>query len=769
MTYEFHNPYNFVRTPAREKALPLPFAGDHDPSRPESRENYSRYWSERYTGEIPVRLRTVTPLFITKAFYKSMRELPATALKGMLSSAYEIITNSRYRVFSENQHGRRLGYRYSANASLVPAMVTEKDGQLMLELFTGTSDINGQKGTDRLLYAAWLPTYKNARLLHNLKNGQFYTRVQLGLYKYKGRPFKFWLVEKINGIVLNKITNNAERERPGDPNTTIFKDGYAVISGKTIINKHDERFFFNNAPDKAIFLPISDEVKESYEALIKDYQEVHREVNGKIQNDAQAGTILGRHITDEAELTLRAGRFVYAMTDGKSLKAIYPVQISRELCSVSPWECLDDSLKPAKEPDDKIQRKQEALKNLSPADRLFGWISHKGSGAWKGKVRISCGVCGGKNPVIKFSTPLHLSILGGPKPAQARFYLGDEKGMPQKDHISKQNVSYIKGKKIRGRKVYLHHTLQHLKSKEEREDYWNPESNNKSIIREYSTFSAGVSEESNQNRSITGWIPKKTDFNFKIRFENLTREELGALLKLLSMDQECNFRLGFGKPLGLGSVKLSVVWDENDSIPVMTGENMRERYMKLGSNAVSELTLTKVQAQKIIQDYQKSMAEAYGEAETLQSPALSPLETELAELMSYYNEEQKKDFKNAWLKALDRGASEAPLAEIPESDTIQELLESEPDMKKKFDELYKADIKALQNFVKQDFGWSKISFIKDFIDSMKGFKEPVTYPRNSNKSGEEGFKWFVENERTNKGLPQGYSLPLMGKTLSGFN
>ena len=62
----FHNPYNFVRTPNRtEEVLEDPFAGEHDPSKPEFRENHSRYWSERYTGVIPVRLRTQTPLFIT--------------------------------------------------------------------------------------------------------------------------------------------------------------------------------------------------------------------------------------------------------------------------------------------------------------------------------------------------------------------------------------------------------------------------------------------------------------------------------------------------------------------------------------------------------------------------------------------------------------------------------------------------------------------------------------------------------------------------------
>ena len=53
MSYEFYNPYNFVRTPDRN--LTDSFAGDYDPSNPKKKENHSRYWEERYTGTIPVK------------------------------------------------------------------------------------------------------------------------------------------------------------------------------------------------------------------------------------------------------------------------------------------------------------------------------------------------------------------------------------------------------------------------------------------------------------------------------------------------------------------------------------------------------------------------------------------------------------------------------------------------------------------------------------------------------------------------------------------
>ena len=70
---------------------------------------------------------------------------------------------------------------------------------------------------------------------------------------------------------------------------------------------------------------------------------------------------------------------------------------------------------------------------------------------------------------------------------------------------------------------------------------------------------------------------------------------------------------------------------------------------------------------------------------------------------------------------------------------------------------------------KEDFGWGKLPFIKEFKASMKGFDEPVAYPRKSVSNTQEGFAWFVENEkREGNRHVNGYSLPEIGKTLEGF-
>ena len=495
----FHNPYNFVRTPARsDKVLCSSFAGDYDPSQPERRENFSRYWPERYSGEISVRLRTATPLFITDPktktasaqvrdhyIYDCVREIPATALKGMLSSAYEIITNSRYRVFSQKQHSRRLGFRYQANAALVPGRVREADGKFTVTLFTGTSSIGSNKA-DGPLYAAWLPAYRGGHCIipAEIHNGMYCENAELGLYSYRGGRFKLWCVKSIGGRQFQPISRNisANCER------TIRADGYAVISGKTINRKHDERFFFNESGKNPIELPISDTVRKRYEDLIADYQRTHEIINGREQNPVNdpndEGIIFGSHIDDPAMLDMRDGDFVYVKTDGTRVEALYPVQISRELHEASVWECLADSLKPA-----------DDMSKLSPADRLFGWINQGGSGSWRGKIQITSAKYessdGNSDPVEHFDEPLTLSILGEPKPQQARFYLGKNDGSPQTNGIPKERASYSAGKHIRGRKVYLHHTLHFLK-KDDRGQHWDK-------------FAREKREKSNQNRSISGW------------------------------------------------------------------------------------------------------------------------------------------------------------------------------------------------------------------------------------------------------------------------
>jgi CRISPR/Cas system CSM-associated protein Csm3 (group 7 of RAMP superfamily) len=67
-------------------------------------------------------------------------------------------------------------------------------------------------------------------------------------------------------------------------------------------------------------------------------------------------------------------------------------------------------------------------------------------------------------------------------------------------------------------------------------------------------------------------VKPETKFNGRIRFENLSQVELGALLFALDLPQGCFHKLGMGKPLGLGSVKI---------VPTLHLSDRVKRYEKL--------------------------------------------------------------------------------------------------------------------------------------------------------------------------------------------
>jgi len=73
-----------------------------------------------------------------------------------------------------------------------------------------------------------------------------------------------------------------------------------------------------------------------------------------------------------------------------------------------------------------------------------------------------------------------------------------------------------------------------------------------------------------------------TQFSGRIRFENLSDVELGALLFVLDLPPECAHKIGMGKPLGLGSIRIS----PTVVISNRTGESASHtgRYGKLFDN-----------------------------------------------------------------------------------------------------------------------------------------------------------------------------------------
>lgn len=273
----------------------------------------------------------------------------------------------------------------------------------------------------------------------------------------------------------------------------------------------------------------------------------------------------------------------------------------------SAWNLLDKSLRPA-----------TSIGDLSPADRVFGWVRADGDGpsdrqsndrrvAARGSLRIGPVTCLSDitDAVESFAPPgVPLAILAAPKPQQGRFYVAaSPNGEAQSDGCSKAEAGYSPGKGLRGRKVYPHH--KHLPA-----DHWNNPTEDRTQNgvgelaprQEYRRPKANKQEQrDDQNRSILGWVKPGAQFAFDVQVQNLSQVELGALFWLLKLPPDHFFRLGGGKPLGFGSVHLSI-----DECDVRTGDDLITRYSTWNTPpAAADPT------DRAIQAFQQAVVETY--------------------------------------------------------------------------------------------------------------------------------------------------------------
>ncbi len=308
---------------------------------------------------------------------------------------------------------------------------------------------------------------------------------------------------------------------------------------------------------------------------------------------------------------------------------------------------LDESLRPA-----------ENMDQLSPADRLFGWTpqGQQVHGGYKGRIRVICEEVVSANAARKDEEKpeiikrfeggdLPLTILSAPKPSYARFYVAkDKQGTPQYDGIPKKEIAY---EGLRGRKQYWHHRgleIDPSKSEHDQEQataYWHPSVEDRTQIKHNDRYQeyrrpdghrkgqnpsredqnpSGWQQKNKDNRSIKGWIPPGTVFKASLYVQNLESTEVGALLWLLSLNEKkCKaddkhyFRIGYGKPLGFGSVTMEIDEDRclDGYLPLSTGKDLENYYASFDADMSSLAKLDQNQRSCCIQKFKTSMEQTY--------------------------------------------------------------------------------------------------------------------------------------------------------------
>ncbi|MCX9191008.1 TIGR03986 family CRISPR-associated RAMP protein [Carbonactinospora thermoautotrophica] len=604
----FLNPYTFVPALPRDRA-----GGDLADAVP---IGHHRLAPHRWSGRIGVVLTVVTPLLVLDtaradrdpatghATYPVLLRdgsphLPATSVKGMLRAAYEAVTNSRLGVFTG--HTDRLAFRMPAADSqrMVPARISDDGTKIVL--LPGDTPPGGQTRPNPVLHAAWLPHYRGACVTYPDKTlpghgDEVEAEVELVQHyrwnKWANRheeDFQVWRVRSLARAGQAPPAPTGQPPQPRRAGRSYYEPtgrtkrirGWVFVTNRNINRKHDERIFFTGEEPERIH-ELTGELRAQWENLIRDYRAAHREAeiwerpgkNGVVRPDEYIDDRPGRtawspHLYDEGYLALKPGDLCYAhVNDTGEIEGLYPVAVSRRLFRAAPEDLLHPTLRPA-----------TSLAELSPADRVFGWVAPSGPGSYRGHLRVGPVTCDqGPEAVADFGADgVPLAILGQPKPQQGRFYLAHSAQAPDRPlspGLGKDRW-YTEGQALRGRKVYRHHAGLP-------EGYWADPTEDRTQqltggrYQEYRRPRQGTEkgeltpdgrafvtdpekeQRDDQNRSIRGWIQPGTTFRFTLEVDNLSAVELGALAWLLRLPEGHYHRLGYGKPLGFGSVRLDI-------------------------------------------------------------------------------------------------------------------------------------------------------------------------------------------------------------------
>lgn len=509
----FHNPYAFI--PISEARMDDPRLPWVDPAMlalgKAAHHSHSRYDPNALHGRLVCRVKAMTPIFIGAGDAPGTRDpreqlnyrlggelaIPATTLRGLFSSLHESITASALRVMTQRS--------YSVRAS--------------------THQTLQHKG--ELVNRSWPHPDGRPRevlMVRNIESGQ-----EFGF----GRA------------VMERLYELA------DERTTAMKEQHGTVSA-----------------DKA-----QPEVKP------KGKDGVPR--NPKPERwGLQARFVAGQKV------------FFNLSQDGKTITEIAWSQIWRkrvETGDLQPWRTAQGL--PGQ--GGLLAPMADAARRLSPSELLFGAVqirddTKKKAGvhgsapadtpqiaAWASKVRF--GAARALTPpdrAPKTDSLVTLKILSSPKPPSPSLYL-QHIGQARDGYISKADLTKNpEHYQFKGRKVYLHALrdlsqglprVQRFNDKGEvsAEGYLPWESNTRLPPPLRNQRDARGKPEAlpdpNKQKVRVRPVSAGSEFVFEIDFANLSQAELETLCACLTPHGGFEHKLGMGKPIGLGSVKVEPV------------------------------------------------------------------------------------------------------------------------------------------------------------------------------------------------------------------
>lgn len=513
----FVNPYNFIHFPTKKNVL---YKNKIE------REN-KKCNSPKYYGVINYTVTTKTPIFIPNtsnddAFEKNIKGhksydffsytdlskkqdysndpqepvIPGSEMRGVIRNVYETLTDSCMGLLNDVRPAKRVGVNFKHGLLKI-----NKDGKT-ISLFDAKSYRIGQKSTSA----------KSDEKLNKLKNGQIL---------YYNQPKKKDKKDNRGNIIVSKKTGKPIQYYEGigefysETNDKLPNKGYLIKWGFGVKKCFYHVFEKSGSKEDVSDLDII-KVKKSVNDLIDSYITQPTIKDEKVQ--VQAYESYRKDFNDFLNQKDVTSYFPINYAEVKGKYYLAPTTFSKEVSSKSLTE-LASEFAPCET-------------EFCPACDLFGRISDGNSTG--SNIRFSDLKAEYKNKNCCYDSIITISNLSSPKLGNVDFYLKK----PAKATFWTYDY-YIENNKIkpyeatlRGRKYYWHH--------------------------QKFSYSKIEDNPSNQNKTIRP-VKKEIKFLGKLYFDGITENQLNQLIYILDTGKDnMGYKIGMGKPLGLGSISLKV-------------------------------------------------------------------------------------------------------------------------------------------------------------------------------------------------------------------
>ncbi|MCS7027107.1 MAG: TIGR03986 family CRISPR-associated RAMP protein [Bryobacteraceae bacterium] len=518
-------PYNFVPLP--ERVYCVADGVDIGGQKVKPWERHDEFLAGANHGWIDLEICTLTPLFIRGPVTQNEEGIwdrrdvrlrpdpfltpegtpliPGSSLRGMVRTLVEILSFAKIQPVSNRKpcfrtvSKDRLGDEYRQRV-------------LGVEQKTGGGFLQRAEGGWSIAPCEVVRVRRELLERKQLKFGQGSTYTPDWLYQHR----KCWV-----DLSSKSIVRDIEFEEPK-------KDGWIpgilVLTGNA--PKKKSEFVFRLDTRNPSPIPIPEEIWERFhdDDQITQWQEKAFPVDKPDEGSRQMAG--GLRVKEPVFYVVDESKKSDANPEG--LVFLGRAQMFRFPYDLSPADLVPDFIRNA---------------GLDLAEAMFGKVGQDKQ-AIKGRVFFEDAIAvEGEPPWLE--DVIVPRILSSPKVTTFQHYL-TQNGDPGKSRLT----TYLKGDRttIRGHKLYWHRwdCKQGLAAVKE------PSEQHERLLQD---LSKDIPEDSQHTRIRP--VKAKVVFRGRVRFENLSDVELGALLSALELPEGCGHRLGMGKPLGLGSVQIA--------------------------------------------------------------------------------------------------------------------------------------------------------------------------------------------------------------------